>query len=186
MRNWKSLIDSSAVGKPCLCRPATAAELYAIENEFRLTLPAELRSLLSQTNGIHGATESASHRNCAGDAGLSWVLSAADILQYNREVRDENSAYRYMDPDDQSEEQPVDEFLFFSNIAGNGDLHAICLFPVEGFRPFEVILWDHAENRRTLAAPSLSAWIESWGVAASKREPKNGCAKQPGLALVDA
>jgi hypothetical protein len=94
---------------------------------------------------------------------LYWVLDVAGILQYNREVRDENSAYRYMDPDEKTGEQPVEQFLVFSNIPGNGDLYAICLFPVAGIRASEIVLWDHAENERILVAPSLSAWIESWG-----------------------
>ena len=163
MQNWKSSIAASGFGKPACCPPATGAEIDRLEDALQSTLPAELRSLLLQTNGVREERGSAAAPNAGAAPELSWILDAQGILDYNREVRDENSAYRYMDPDDKTGEQPIEDFLVFSNIPGNGDLYAICLFPIDGFRSGEIVLWDHDDNERILAAPSLSAWIQGWG-----------------------
>lgn len=158
MRNWKALVQSASLGRLRFGAPATAADLNRVERALELRLPAELRSLLSTANGIDDGRD------------LSWILDVDNLIQYNLEVRSEDSGYRFMEPDDRLDQQPIDEFLVFSDMPGGGDLLAICLFPVDGFRPGEIALWEQANNDRTLVAPSLAAWIENWGGADSGRD----------------
>lgn len=148
MQNWKALVKSAFAGGLRFGAPASAADLHRVERVLDIQLPEQLRSLLSSSNGIADAR------------GQAWIFDASEIMHYNMEVRAEDSAYRFMDPDDRLDQQPIDEFLVFSDLPGEGDLLAICLFPVDGFRPGEIVLWEHAENDRTRIAPDLASWIE--------------------------
>lgn len=158
MHNWKALVKSALAGGLRFGAPAAVADLQRLERILEIKLPAELRSLLSAADGIQDA------------GGQSWILDVDGILQYNLEVRADDSAYRFMEPDDRLDQQPIDEFLVFSDSPGNGDLLAICLFPVDGVRPGEIVLWEHAYNDRTRIAPDLVSWIQLCGKNADQAD----------------
>src|SRR5688572_8799140 len=83
--------------------PATAHELQEVESALGLTLPADLRSLLLESNGV------------AADYSAPLVWSAAEMIEQNLLFR-RNPEFRelYM---------PFDALLFFG-AEGNGDQFA--------------------------------------------------------------
>ena len=119
--------------------PASPAILDEIETSLNVPLPAELRGLLEEMNGIrykHG-----------------WiVLSAEYILKSNRSFRDaEDYPVLFM---------PFDCLLFCAE-AGNGDLFAYRILAGK-VRRDDIFVWDHEDDSRTWVAPSLRTFVEWW------------------------
>ena len=138
---WRDLIehlDAEAVFHP----PAMLEQLHAVEAGLGITIPAELRDLLLETNGAE----------VAYGTGLVW--STEEITRRNLEMRREwqRGAWAGM--------MPIDHLLFFGEL-GNGDL---CFFPIaaEGVRN-RVFRWDHEDDSRISSAVSLADWLRGKG-----------------------
>jgi hypothetical protein len=114
--------------------PANPAEVARAENDLELALPAELKLLLGECDGV------------VADYGTNIVWSASELLQRNQEMRDADS-FRdlYM---------PFGNLLFFGD-DGGGDLFA---FAVQGngsiCRP-DIFRWEHETDGRIWFASSL-------------------------------
>ena len=119
---------------------ATTLQLTALEKALSITLPEELKSLLMESNGVHGQYE------------LGVVWSAEEIVQRNLHMRT-SAALResYM---------PFKHLLFFAD-AGNGDQFAYPLLQGASMKP-AIFAWDHENDSRTWVAPSLRLYMEWW------------------------
>jgi hypothetical protein len=118
----------------------TWAELTSSEDRLGLRFPDELRSLLQESNGVHGQY----------GLGLIWPIERiiADNLRFRTH------------PDFGDLYMPFDCLLFFAD-AGNGDQFA---FPIQNGRTRrnDVFVWNHEDDSRTWVAPSLSKYLEWW------------------------
>lgn len=100
-------------------------------------LPAELVSVLRESNGVEG------------EYGLGLIWPIARIVAENLALRsDVEMASRFM---------PFDSLLFFGD-AGNGDLFAVV---PHTSRP-DVYAWNHMDDSRTWVAPGLATYLEWW------------------------
>jgi hypothetical protein len=120
--------------------PASMAAVEEAEEALGVQFPAELRSLLEETDGLVDEY----------GAGL-W--SVARLLESNLEMREDSST--------------SDLYMPFANLlliadAGNGDLFA---YPIQGDgainRP-DIFLWDHETDSRQWVAGSLHQFVERW------------------------
>lgn len=136
---WRDLVGGFT--SECAVRsPAPASAIESIERELHCVLHEELRSLLSETDGIEGAW------------GLGLIWSVSDIIERNRQLREHGEfAELYM---------PFDHLLFFAD-AGNGDYfgHAVLGGKV---RKADVFVWNHEDDSRTWIAPSIAKYVEWW------------------------
>jgi hypothetical protein len=119
---------------------ATATQIEAVERAVGVTLSAELRELLAESDGVFGEY----------DLGLVWpaVRIERDNLRFRA-----LPAFRglYM---------PFDSLLFFAD-AGNGDQFAFRI--LEGKIPdSDVYAWDHEDDSRRWVARSLADYLERW------------------------
>ncbi len=99
---WRELIqrlDAEAEFHP----PATLEQVQAVEASLGVTLPAELRDLLLETNGAE----------VSYGTGLVWSTEA--ITRRNQEMR------REWQRGDWVGTMPIDHLVFFGDL-GNGDL----------------------------------------------------------------
>jgi hypothetical protein len=137
--SWRELVQR--LSADCKFSPrATAAQLAALERALRVTLPADLRSLLLESNGV------------VGQHGLRLVWPIERIESDNATFRG-NADFRelYM---------PFDHLLFFAD-AGNGDQFAYAVLAGE-VRRDDVFVWNHENDSRTWAAPTLERYLEWW------------------------
>ena len=136
---WRDLIS-----KHCptarFSPPASDAALHAAEAALQIVLDEQLRDCLRESNGVFGEYSLA----------LLWPLQriVADNIAF-RANRDFKQLY-----------MPFDCLLFFAD-AGNGDQFA---FPIQDgeIRRHDVFVWNHEEDSRSWAAPSLQRYFEWW------------------------
>ncbi|MFI6007979.1 SMI1/KNR4 family protein [Streptomyces sp. NPDC051243] len=114
--------------------PAQAPELAAAEKQLRRTLPAELRQLLLESNGVIGHTHVAT----------VWPIN--QIVQTNLHFwSDQAFAQLYM---------PFTPFLFFGD-NGGGDQFAFVQTPE---RP-DIFVWEHESDSRRWVANNLQDYL---------------------------
>ncbi|MBY0241221.1 MAG: SMI1/KNR4 family protein [Burkholderiaceae bacterium] len=137
--HWSTYLPSLS-SEIRLNSPATAENIHACEKVLGITLPEELRSLLSQTDGVMGEYE----------LSLVWPVEqiAKDNIQFRNEV---TFAELYM---------PFDSLLFFAD-AGNGDQFAYSILS-GSVRRNDIFVWNHEDDSRTWIASSLKHFIEGW------------------------
>ena len=118
--------------------PATPEDIASAEEAVGCPLPAELRGLLEETDGL------------LGEYSLELVYTAQEIARVNREMRtfagfDE----LYM---------PFDPLLFFG-AEGNGDLYG---FRILGGQADElwIFVWDHETDSRTATTHGLWRYLD--------------------------
>ncbi len=133
---WRQLIDSKS--DACAFRlPALEAEIAHTESALGITLPAELRSLLAESNGV------SDHYG----GGLIW--SAEQIKRVNLEFR-ETASFRelYMS---------FESLLFFAD-AGDGNQFA---YPIRAgeVRCPDIFVWEHETDSRRWYASSLESYV---------------------------
>jgi hypothetical protein len=136
---WRELIHG--VAPDCVfAEPASAVRLGEAERSLSLGFPAELRSLLLETDGVLGKNE----------LGLIWPLARieADNLSFRS---NSDFAELYM---------PFDPLLFFAD-AGNGDQFAFSVLQGAVSRS-DIFAWDHEDDSRFWVAPSLEKYLEWW------------------------
>lgn len=123
-------------GQAAFSPPASAHALEACEAKLGHRLPAHLRQLLAETNGIEG------------DYGLGLLWSTGRIADDNAQFRhDDHLRELYM---------PFAGLVFFAD-AGNGDQFAVSL---RGNH--EVYVWNHEDDSRTWVAPTVMRYLENW------------------------
>ncbi len=133
---WRELVESLEPNST-FSPPATEQQLKATEETLRIVLPEDLRSLLSETNGVE-----------ARYTYLIWNVN--QLVDNNVSIR---TGYKQTF-------MPFDSLLFFSE-AGNGDFFA---FPIIGqvVRNRHIYAWDHETDGRAYVAFSLKDFIERW------------------------
>ena len=116
---------------------AAPADIAAAERALGCALPASLRGLLEETDGL------------SDEYGADVVFGAEDLARRNHEMRTADAFPElYM---------PFDCLLFFGE-AGNGDLFG---FPIlsRGVEDLHVFAWDHETDSRTAVASGLARFV---------------------------
>ncbi|WP_030732610.1 SMI1/KNR4 family protein [Streptomyces sp. NRRL S-237] len=114
--------------------PAQAAALADAEHRLGLRLPAELRQLLVESNGIIGPTA------------VDTVWPVEQVIEQNLLFRSDSSfAQLYM---------PFDALLFFGD-NGGGDQFAFVQTPQ---RP-DIFVWEHETDSRRWVARDLRDYL---------------------------
>jgi hypothetical protein len=133
---WREQIEAVAPGCT-FADPATPEQITAAEHALGIALPADLKALLRETNGVEDPY----------GPGLIWPVEqiAADNLAYRR------------DPDFAGLFMPFDPLLFFAD-AGNGDQFAFAIAAGTVHRP-DIYLWSHETDSRTWVAPALAHYL---------------------------
>lgn len=120
--------------------PASVDELASAEQRLGIRLPRSLHHLLAETNGVRGKY----------GLGLVWPIDR--IVQDNVAFRaNANFKQLYM---------PFDCLLFIAD-AGNGDQFGFTILAGQ-VRRDDIFVWNHENDGRTWAAPSLELYLEWW------------------------
>jgi hypothetical protein len=117
--------------------PATPEALGDAEEKLQTPLPPDLRSLLSETDGL------------SGEFGLSVVWPTTRVIADNLRFRKDFSEVY----------EPFDGLLFFGD-AGNGDQFAFRLHGADAAQ--SVYVWDHETDDRSRLAPYLRTYLNGW------------------------
>src|SRR5262249_6496660 len=125
--------------------PASAASIGEAEEGLGIALPAELKELLSECNGI------------SGRYGPELVWSAERLLKANIEFR--------TFPDFRELYMPFDCLLFFGD-NGGGDQFAYRILD-RVIRYEEIYRWEHESDSRVWEAGSLQSFFQRWFSKAS-------------------
>lgn len=133
---WRTFIEHLAEDYQ-LFPPAHPSALARVERELHVALPEELKTLLTETNGLLGRYDDV-------------IWSAQNIVERNLEFR--------RTPDFAEVYMPFDPLLFFGD-AGNGDQFAFIINAGAVRRP-DVFIWDHETDSRSWYAPSLRNYLE--------------------------
>jgi hypothetical protein len=113
-------------------KPVDLITLQDIEHRLRISLPAELRGLLLESDGMDG------------EYGLGSIWDSDRLVSDNLSFRN-NSDFvdLYM---------PFDCLLFFAD-AGNGDQFAFTIRNNQ-IQSSDIFVWNHENDSRTWVAPS--------------------------------
>ena len=120
-----------------LAAPASPEAIARAEQGLGVELPAELRELLLETDGV------------TDEYGTELLWPVERIL-------DDNSMFRG-NPDFADLYMPFDALLFFGD-SGGGDQWAFTVLAGRVRRP-DVFLWNHENDSRSWAAPSLRRFL---------------------------
>ncbi|MGY4644708.1 SMI1/KNR4 family protein [Cellulomonas sp. URHB0016] len=123
-------------GESVFAPPASPHQIAECEVALGHPLPADLRELLAETNGVEGSY------------GLDLVWSTERIAR-------DNVLFRTY-PDFAELYMPFDGLVLFAD-GGNGDHFAVAL---SGNR--EVFVWNHENDSRTWVASSVLRYLEEW------------------------
>ena len=137
-KSWKRLIKKAAPDAE-FANPASEKKLATVESTLGVGLPAELRELLLDSNGVKANY----------GAGIVWA--AEEILSHNEKFRTfEAFKDLYM---------PFDHLLFFGD-DGGGDQFA---FPIHAdglIHKLDVFRWKHETDERVWLANGLELFFE--------------------------
>ena len=134
---WRELI-SELVPENRLFPAASSAGIESANTALGIELPAELRALLLETDGVFGSYE----------LGLVWPV---ERIAHDNVAFRANIEFRelYMS---------FDDLLFFGD-AGNGDQFAFAICAGRVRRP-DIFAWNHEDDSRVWVAPSLQKYLE--------------------------
>ena len=119
---------------------ASAGSIAGAEVALGVRFPAELSSLLEESDGV------------SGEYGLALLWPVSRIQKDNLEFRgSEDFRTLYM---------PFDCLLFFGD-AGNGDQFAFSILQGE-VRRSDIFVWNHEMDSRSWVAPSLGTFYDWW------------------------
>lgn len=136
---WRNYIQSVTSGYQ-FKEPATKSEIGQIKEKLQVDLPAELRELFNETNGVFD------EYHCP----LIWSIDQI--------VKDNLFFRNFADYKDIF--MPFDHLLFFSD-AGNGDLFGYRILN-GSIQTEDIFVWDHESDSRKWIASSLKDFIEGW------------------------
>ncbi|MEU7600926.1 SMI1/KNR4 family protein [Streptomyces sp. NPDC041003] len=129
---WRELVEKYDDVE--VADPASEQDLHDLERRLGQTLPAPLRELLLECNGV------------VDEDGTDVVWSAAHIGRNNTEFRTaEDFRALYM---------PFDALMFFGD-SGGGDQFAFVRTPERS----DVFVWDHETDSRTWVAADLEGYL---------------------------
>jgi hypothetical protein len=136
--SWKKLTKGYARDAK-FGRPASEAQLAAVEQSLSIRLPDSLRDFLLEADGL------------TADYGSGVIWSAADIQKRNQEFRT-LASFRdlYM---------PFDHLLFFGDHSG-GDQFAFAIHADGQVHKHDVFRWDHETDSRSWFAGHLEQFLE--------------------------
>jgi cell wall assembly regulator SMI1 len=122
---------------PIFLPGATATQIAEVEAALQVSLPEDLKGLLSETNGVPGKYD------------ISLIWSTDQLIARNREMRTPLMRANYL---------PFDHLLFFTS-AGNGDQFAYGV--IEGEVKYQrIYVWNHEDDSRVSVAWSLKDFLE--------------------------
>jgi len=154
-RTWRDLIQAAFRNRPgdlpvlpVFNPPALEEALLGAEDLLAVSLPTELRTLLSETNGVKESMELPEGQTEIGY--LVWPVER---------IAEDNLRFR-SDPHNRDTLMPFDHLLFFAD-AGNGDQFAYAVVNGRVQRPY-IYAWNHEDDSRKWVAPSLKDFIEWW------------------------
>jgi|GEM_PF-1751257 len=124
--------------------PATEEQLTAVESALGLRLPADVRELLSEFNGVWETAEIHQHRGKPEILFLDTEHMAVRVPAYLRSVAE------YVPP-----EKDLQKVVFVCGTNGFATLWGVCIEDVADFRAGEVVMLDHAGQVFEPRAPSL-------------------------------
>jgi hypothetical protein len=132
--SWRQQLASV----PATFAPAASpAVLATVERALGIELPEELRSFLSESDGLKDRYK------------FSVVWPASEIAEQNRVFR--------TNPDFRDLYMPFDPLLFFG-AAGNGDQFFYRILN-DAVRDFDIYIWDHETDGRIWRAPRLGRFL---------------------------
>lgn len=151
MKDWKEFIQtiniSRGLSKYILVfhPPASRQEIDECSERLGVVFPAELESLLFQTNGVRERVSTA-----AGEVDSGYFLFPVErILEINTFLRTQTADYA----------MPLDSLLFFAD-DGFGDYFGFAI--VRGKVPHSrIYFWNHEDDSRLFIAPSLEYFVEN-------------------------
>lgn len=145
-QTWRARL--APLGKAVrLSAPASEGRVEALAGALGVSVPAELRALLLETDGVADRT------------GARVVWPADEIARQNREFRTK-AEFRQL-------YMPFDSLLFFGE-AGNGDQFFFRV--LDGLvRDADVYVWEHETDNRVWIAPSLEPFLVRWLAEADER-----------------
>lgn len=157
MGRWKDMFELSAAKVPDKSArhlrhrfgpPATATELATLEGLLRGAIPAELRSMFSEFNGIEVED---------GYWGEGWCPLYLSTEQIVADVTDyiETSGNPMPPPDE------LASVAFFAHQNGFAELYAVCIRKFSDFGLGQVLVLDHETGEFELAEESLSAFVSN-------------------------
>ncbi len=128
---------------------ASAAEIAAVEQRLNVRLPASLRAVLQETNGVMEQMK-------IGDRveDIQWLLwPLNEIVSWNEDNRKNASG-----PDSEGEAHDV---LFFADAGADGIQFG---FPIAENRKYgpRVVVWHPIDDELTEVAPSLEEFLRGW------------------------
>ena len=131
---------------PVFYPPAPREAIDECSEHLGVVFPAELESLLFQTNGVSERVSTA-----AGEVDLGYFLFPVEnILEINTSLRTQTANYT----------MPLDSLLFFAD-DGMGDYFGFAV--VGGIVPHSrIYFWNHEDDSRSSIAPSLEYFVENW------------------------
>lgn len=137
-------------GKPEFYPAASAADIAAAEARLSASLPASLRSLLLESNGVMDMM--------AIDGG-DWFDSIW-LMWTVAEIVEQNLFYRAA-TEDGTYDRDVRELVFFAGAGCDGILFA---FPVmeEGVCAPAIVAWHPIDDELQELAPSLEDFLQGW------------------------
>ena len=136
---WRELIHRVAP-EARFGSPATAEAIAAAEEALGVSLPEELRLLLSESDGVEGKYST----------GVVWSVDV---------IRAQNLTFRTR-PDFRDLYMPFDCLLFFAD-TGDGSQFFYALHN-GSIKRTDVFLWNQENDSRTWTAPSLKHYLEGW------------------------
>ena len=137
---WVELIRAAS-SECSFSEPTAWASLDVAESSLNVAFPTELRELLLESNGVQG------------EYGLGLVWPVERIVSDNVDFRQNNNFLDiYM---------PFDYLLFFGD-NGSGDLFAFPIMADGQIHRSDIFAWNHEDDSRTWAAPSLKLFFKWW------------------------
>ena len=148
---WRELIQSLAQDNDNAYEFAPAAtyfQLERIEQIFGIKLPAALRQLLLETNGVRQVMFYNEERVPVGQ--IIWDTEA--MQRHNRKMRTDPAYHDFY--------LPLDTLFFFGSPGTDGVRFAVSIN--EGKATETIVVWYAADDRRVQVATSLQTFIEDW------------------------
>ena len=129
--------------------PATQEELAAAEQALGVRLPAEVRAMLSEINGIWHTTTIGRREGYEPTIEFLDVQHmTVDVPEYFRDCGNE------LPP-----EEDLRKVVFVCQSNGFGDLYGVCAEDVGEFRAGEVVYLDHEVGELERCFPSLLDFV---------------------------